>query len=393
MKKALALVLALVLALSLGVTAFAAQVGNVDVTIVPDDAVVIVDGYEVNLVAKDWFNYGWTADQYVTDLNSLNVDGYYPLTQYSGNFTETTEDDAWDTFADSYQITYVGGKEFGTAAIDGTNLIVTATSKALVEVGTLRFAVQGVKSVIGDDGKTEIIKSDIVYFEFDIVPNWIGGSTDGSNVAVDIPVQLYLDEFVISDAQFDTLATSTLTVYGVDNEFELTTKVSRNQTAFNFKYDTAVDIDVLDANEDANILAINFKGTQTFDNDAKITLSNAVGSWLSLGDVIDHTGDETVYIYTFDGEKLTLVDKQDAAKGDIVYTAPANKALGSIYFSDKELTGAAEETTSSSSSSSSSSSDKSNVDTGANDMVSVALAMAVVSLAAAGAVAFKKASK
>lgn len=376
MKKALALVLALVLALSLGVTAFAAQVGNVDVTIVPDDAVVIVDGYEVNLVAKDWFNYGWTADQYVTDLAALTamiqVDEdfetiYEPLNTYGWDGHDALKAD----FSDSYQITYVGGKEFGTAAIDGTNLIVTATSKALVEVGTLRFAVQGVKSVIGADNKTEIIKTDMVYFEFDIVPNWIGGSTDGSNVAVDIPVQLYLDEFVISDAQFDTLATSTLTVYGVDNEFELTTKVSRNQTAFNFKYDTAVDIDVLDANEDANILAINFKGLQTFDNDAKITLSNAVGSWLSLGDVIDHTGDETVYIYTFDGEKLTLVDKQDAAKGDIVYTAPANKALGSIYFSDKELTGAAEETTSSSSSSSSSSSDKSNVDTGANDMVSV----------------------
>lgn len=346
MKKALALVLALVLALSLGVTAFAAQVGNVDVTIVPDDAVVIVDGYEVNLVAKDWFNYGWTADQYVTDLAALTamiqVDEdfetiYEPLNTYGWDGHDALKAD----FSDSYQITYVGGKEFGTAAIDGTNLIVTATSKALVEVGTLRFAVQGVKSVIGADNKTEIIKTDMVYFEFDIVPNWIGGSTDGSNVAVDIPVQLYLDEFVISDAQFDTLATSTLTVYGVDNEFELTTKVSRNQTAFNFKYDTAVDIDVLDANEDANILAINFKGLQTFDNDAKITLSNAVGSWLSLGDVIDHTGDETVYIYTFDGEKLTLVDKQDAAKGDIVYTAPANKALGSIYFSDKELTGAA----------------------------------------------------
>ena len=389
MKKALALVLALVLALSLGVTAFAARPGNVDITITPEDAVVIVDGYKVNLLAEDWFNYGWTADQYVTDLNSLNIDGYYPLTQYAGASTEDTSDDAWDTFADNYKITYIGGKEFGTAKIDGTNLIVTATSKALVETGTLKFAVQGVKSVIGDDGKTDIIKSDIVYFEFDIVPNWIGGSDDANNVAVDVPVKLYLDEFVISAKQFGTLARNTLTVNSIDNEFVLTTKVAKDQGAFNFKYDTTVDEDVLDANEDANILAINFKGTQTFKNDAKLTFSNKVGSWLSLGDVIDHTGDETVYVYTFDGEKLTLVDKVDASKGDVVYTAKAGKALGSIYFSDKELKGAA----TSSSSSSSSSSNKGNVDTGANDMVSVAVAMAVVSLAAAGAVAFKKASK
>ena len=54
MKKALALVLALVLALSLGVTAFAARPGNVDITITPEDAVVIVDGYKVNLLAEDW---------------------------------------------------------------------------------------------------------------------------------------------------------------------------------------------------------------------------------------------------------------------------------------------------------------------------------------------------
>lgn len=389
MKKALALVLALVLALSLGVTAFAAKVGTVDtsVSIAPATTSVIVDGYEVNLLAKDTFNYGWTADQYITDLNAITYtdasgNTVYPLTQYDAS--------KWDTFANSYKITYVGGKEFGTAAINGTNLVVTATSKALVETGTLKFTVQGVKSIINPTtNKTEIIKSDIVYFEFDIVPNWIGGSTSGSNVAVDIPVQLYLDEFVISDAQFDTLAKSTLTVKAIDNEFVLTTKVSRTQTAFNFKYNTTVDTDVIDANEDAHILAVNFKGLQTFDNEAKLTFSNAVGSWLSLGDVIDHTGDETVYIYTFDGKTLTLVGKQDAAKGNVVYTAPAGKALGSIYFSDKELKGAADSTTSTPSTDSG----KSNVDTGANDMVSVAVAMAVVSLAAAGAVAFKKTSK
>lgn len=388
MKKALALVLALVLALSLGVTAFAAQVGNVDsnVKIDPDKTktYVEVDGYKVNLLAESSFNYGWTADQFVTDLNAISYekDGtiIYPLTQY--------DVDKWDTFANNYKITYIGGKEFGTAAINGTNLVVTATSKALVETGTLKFAVQGVKSIIGADNKTQIIKSDIVYFEFDIVPNWIGGSTAAGNVAVDIPVQLYLDEFVISADQFGTLARNTLTVKAIDNEFVLTTKVAKGQGAFNFKYNTTVAESVIDANEDANILAINFKGTQTFKNEAKITFSNKVGAWLSLGDVIDHTGDETVYVYTFDGEKLTLVDKVDAAKGDVVYTAPAGKALGSIYFSNKELKGAATKDDGKKADNG-----KSNVNTGANDMVSVAVAMAVVSLAAAGAVAFKKASK
>ena len=389
MKKALSLVLALVLALSLGVTAFAVVDSTVEIPVDGEYTESSDSGKTEILGSVTDATYGWTANKYKIDLSAITVDGEGIFWADTPRYDYPAEcpNDIW---FGNFKITYVGGKEFGSAAIasDGKTLVITATSKALVETGVLKFSVQGIGSYTNADKKTAVAKSEVVNFEITFTPDYVGGSKTAT-VDASLAIQLYLDEFVLSADQFAMLAKQNITVKALDNEFKLTTKVVKGQGAFNFKYNTVVDEDVADANEDANIRAVNFIGTQTFKGDAKITFSNAVGAWLSLGDVINHTGDETVYVYTFDGEKLTLVDKQDAAKGDIVYTASAGKALGSIYLSDKELKGAKADE----SSSSSSSGNKGNVDTGANDMVSVAVAMAVVSLAAAGAVAFKKASK
>ena len=386
MKKALALVLALVLALSLGVTAFAVVDPTPDVPVTGEFTKPVIEGTEEIIGYVNDATYGWNANKYTIDLSAITVDGEGIFWADTKFYDFQCDNDIW---FGNFKITYVGGKEFGSAAIasDGKTLVITATSKALVEPGVLKFSVQGIGSYTNADKKTAVAKSKVVNFQITFSPDYVGGSKTAT-VDASLDIQLYLDEFVLSADQFAMLAKQNITVKALDKEFKLTTKVVKGQGAFNFKYNTVVDEDVADANEDAHIRAVNFIGTQTFKGDAKITFSNAVGAWLSLGDVIDHTGDETVYVYTFDGEKLTLVGKQDAAKGDIVYTAPAGKALGSIYLSDKELKGAE-----AAESSSSSSGNKGNVDTGANDMVSVAVAMAVVSLAAAGAVAFKKASK
>lgn len=368
MKKALALVLALVLALSLGVTAFAASVTVKDVDVTVEDVTTGGATSAIKyLYTYEKATYGWTQNTYAITLADVKIKG--------------EETPAFEG-ATKFQLTDVGGTEFASASIKDGVLTVKATAKALVEKGVREFSVVGLIISNDENGKTKIEKTKAVNFKFTFTPDYVG------DVAVGVAIDLEMDEFVISADQFAELAKSNITINALNGEFSIATKVQKGQTAINFKYDTEVAEKIEDANEDAHILAVNFKGAQSFKGDAKITFSNAVGAWLSLGDVIDHTGDETVYVYTFDGEKLTLVDKQDAAKGDIVYTAPAGKALGSIYLSDKELKGAK-----AAESSSSSSGNKGNVDTGANDMVSVAVAMAVVSLAAAGAVAFKKASK
>ncbi len=82
------------------------------------------------------------------------------------------------------------------------------------------------------------------------------------------------------------------------------------------------------------------------------------------------------FFYAWDGEKLTAIDaKYDADEDvdDYVFTAAVE---GAIIVTDEEIVLAAEETK--------------NPDTGANDVVGVAAALAVVSLVAAGAVSLKK---
>lgn len=122
--------------------------------------------------------------------------------------------------------------------------------------------------------------------------------------------------------------------------------------------------DIQKANIDAELSFINFVAAPKFDVAGKFVIEADKGS----------------YIYEIKDGKLaeTKFAWDDTVGGYSVRT----NVLGAYVVSDIELevaaAGSAQET---------------NPGTGANDMVNVAVAMAVVSLAAAGAVAFKKASK
>ena len=86
--------------------------------------------------------------------------------------------------------------------------------------------------------------------------------------------------------------------------------------------------------------------------------------------------DDPHFFYKWDGEKFTAIDAKyddDEEVDDYVFTTTAEDT---IVVSDVELVAAEEETK--------------NPDTGANDVVGVAAALAVVSLVAAGAVSLKK---
>ena len=90
----------------------------------------------------------------------------------------------------------------------------------------------------------------------------------------------------------------------------------------------------------------------------------------------DAWSEDPHFFYAFDGEKLTAIDAKyddDEDVDDYVFTAAVE---GAIVVTDEEVVLAAEETK--------------NPDTGANDVVGVAAALAVVSLVAAGAVSLKK---
>ena len=150
--------------------------------------------------------------------------------------------------------------------------------------------------------------------------------------------------------------------------FALTLKMAKDEKAFMYSDEDMID-DVEDkyGDLDAEINCYAFGGRPTFKNAAEFTLQ---------ADYADQ-----YIVYEWDGKKLT---KQDYTWNSIdgVYEW-STKSPKAYVISDKELVAADEDEEAG---------DKTdeNPDTGANDVVGVAAALAVVSLVAAGAVSLKK---
>jgi len=151
-----------------------------------------------------------------------------------------------------------------------------------------------------------------------------------------------------------------------------TLKMVKNEKAFMYNDEKMIDaIDEKFGDTDARIDCYNFGGSPKFTNDAAFKLQ---------ADYADQ-----YKVYTWANGKLTKQDyKWDSING--VYTW-STKTPTTYVISDKELTAASE--TSKEETAKETTTTK-NPDTGANDVVGVAAALAVVSLAAAAAVSLKK---
>lgn len=149
--------------------------------------------------------------------------------------------------------------------------------------------------------------------------------------------------------------------------------------------DTSVEVRVYDGDKfylahdydaDKKVLVANA------DSDAEISFLNfnAKPSFNSTATVYFYQVDEDGFVYELTGEGKI---KKSAAKWseDDGCWVLKTRTLGSYVFSDKALTSAAAADTTD---------NTTNPDTGANDVVGIATALAVVSLVAAGAVSLKK---
>lgn len=148
-------------------------------------------------------------------------------------------------------------------------------------------------------------------------------------------------------------------------------RVYKNEK-FYFGTNTNADIDVVKNNPDADLEFVNFVGKPSFSANANVEI---------------YASEDYKYIYEIKNGKLSTTSfKYD---DDAAAFVGKTRTLGYYVMSDKKL-----KTSSTSESSSSSSSNTNttapNPDTGANTMVGVAAALAVVSLVAAGAVSLKK---
>lgn len=142
---------------------------------------------------------------------------------------------------------------------------------------------------------------------------------------------------------------------------------------FNLYYTTAALKDVINAYPDVDFQFFCFKGKPAFDYTAKVELYTDE----------DEVGDEP-FLYIWDGAALTPV-KADFEDGTFYVNS---RQLGEYVVSSEEIK--AEAATTAAESTQASTPSTKNPDTGVSDFVGVAVALALVSVAAAGAVALKK---
>lgn len=141
-----------------------------------------------------------------------------------------------------------------------------------------------------------------------------------------------------------------------------------SQAAVNMYYTTEAVKSIVQANENADLYFLNYKGAPSFDFTGELVYN-----------VVDPEGEW--FLYEINSENKLVKTKATYNKEDGTLTLKT-KTLGSYVISDTELKAAA----------ATDSNDKTeNPNTGSVDFVNVAVALAVVSLAAAGAVAMKKA--
>ncbi len=151
-------------------------------------------------------------------------------------------------------------------------------------------------------------------------------------------------------------------------ELDGTVKVAKNDKVFL----NVIDLATADADEyDALVEAFGEDYDGIVEMYSFETKAAADVAW-----TYDAWEEDPHFFYAWDGEKLTALEAKFDDDEDVdayVFTADA---AGTIVVVDEEVVLAAEETK--------------NPDTGANDVVGVAAALAVVSLVAAGAVSLKK---
>ena len=175
--------------------------------------------------------------------------------------------------------------------------------------------------------------------------------------------------------------------WGDDEIARFIVDIDDNEGKKNLDYTTAPVDALIEANPEANMDFFTLKAAPRFNKIGEMTI-------YCDGDIFKY-----IYEVDTDGQLRELNAEYDEDEEGFVFNT---RTLGSYVISDVELVGAAiedEEVPGESDTEVPGESDtttddgRDNPETGANDMVNVAAAMAVVSLAAAGAVAFKKSSK
>lgn len=242
------------------------------------------------------------------------------------------------------------------------------------DFGTKLNNLKGTITITDKYGKV----SDKVTFSDDVTVNEDGAVVIEDKVGWITKEPAYEDGAQIDLVDVDSEDFDGISVYEFkgDKKYDIDFKVPNADVMFtvpmykqgkvNMAYSGSADKKLVVANPDANIDFVNFLAAPSFDYNGELKF---------------YGEKDELFVYGYADGKVTDL-KLTWSEDDGAYILKTNK-LGSYVVSDKKLASAP----------ATGDGDKDNPGMGANDMVNVAVVAAVVSLAAAGAVAFKKASK
>lgn len=283
-------------------------------------------------------------------------------------FSSTAVGTANDLNTKNYSIKKIEYKA-GKALVDSVKLdneegnelkVVLKDDYTMTKVKNLEMTIT-LRGLTKDDRKDytlPVIKGDVFWETRDLAID--------NNGDVDKPDADALDGKVISKVKSDADGKpyGTLDFSVTDSSADVSVRVYDGDKFFlGHNFDADKKVLIANADTDATISFLNFDGKPSFNSTATVYFYDV---------------DEKGFIYELTGEGKI---KKSAAKwsDDDNAWVLKTRTLGSYVFSDKALASAADATDSTT-----------NPDTGANDVVGIATALAVVSLVAAGAVSLKK---
>ena len=420
MKKLLALTLALVLALGLATTSFAAIYNGgqlLNDTLSDEEAIYHVHNMDSYDTLKMWayFDRDLQSQTYTfRDENDLPAYLTYndePV-KYSGSGT-------------GYKITnnakYISSMSFSFVPgwfkpdTDGKYVSCNADDEGAVQlIGGISISVTPTDLVIAQDvtvngyfymwdnvaASTEYLN--VCYFEIELRNHYVANGDIANAVAMNRNLIIYRyhnraenktdPAYVVKTSQF---ATVTKALTPITFEYEGLCSIELQdamiQEGINFKYNQDISNDMIYANPKAKMYALNFMSEQTLQSDAFITITDEIAP--ALGYNTTDSSMPVYYYYSKDGISYTKVGSGNLKDGNPAFLVPKGNPLGYLLITDIEITSVNSESDAPSDNAGSNSGNKDNAETGGTNAVSVAVALAVVSLVAIGAICVKRISK
>ena len=376
MKKVLALVLAAVMALSLATVASAAIILTPDGETFPNDVqpeAMFFDGKTIEIPLQPD-----TAYDSITEENGAGTD-----VDLVGFLTKSVSD-ASPAVTTEYSLSY-------SASSANTKLLnASITTKKMTGVATGFTSLEGKALYLKLDPADEFFTVEEHEVEVKVVVVQKAKASGSEAVKAEVKFKVKLsnqkhvegDFWTTADGKVEALNTLSKPVIdsevftGIAKDKALTleysdytvkfAKVSKQNTALYLKANTDV------AAGSKAIASIAFKPTRVKD---AATITMPIGS-----DNQNYYG-ETVYVYNVVDGKPTgeAIAAEVVNHNSVIFTVPAGTTLGTFAAYGAKTEGDAEK--------------PAIPETGANDIVNIAIVFAVVALAAAGFVAVKKASK